>query len=258
MRARPVDLSNDVEMSAYPEPATLYPEVTATGSLAAALSEAAPDLQLSIPVEADGTEPLFRAVVPARMAHREALIISASHVERRWFIVRREPHQGLELIEGSTTDLSQVARVARAWRDGETLKRIAELGSFVELTGRIEVMGRDPAQMVESEWQHLRTEAAGMDWAEYQALINAAYDHPQLRRLYPFTSHGTLRFSTTTRPRLSREVTVCIHPGNRTEYVVTMSYGGDELGKTATAEDAVSLVVEHLPTSLAAVSYGAY
>ncbi|MFF7048208.1 DUF6193 family natural product biosynthesis protein, partial [Streptomyces griseorubiginosus] len=52
----------------------------------------------------------------------------------------------------------------------------------------------------------MRVEASGLDyvWQEtYQALIEAAHAEPALRALYPFTSHCALRFSTTTRPRLT-------------------------------------------------------
>ena len=151
----------------------------------------------------------------------------------------------------------EVARAAQAWHDGETLTDIAKLAPFVELTGRFEVLGQDPAQMVESEWQHLRTEAAGVEWPEYHALIDTAYNEPQLRRLYPFTSHWSLRFSTRTRPNLCRKILVCIHPGRAENYVVTMGYMGHELGRTATAGDAVSLAVQNVPGGLEPVTYGA-
>jgi hypothetical protein len=241
----------------YPDAAVLYPEVAAMGSLAAALRAGADRQGLSVPVEAVEHSPLFGAVVPTTVPHRQALEVSASRVERRWHVRGCEPDQDLALIEGAAADFDQIVTAAQAWRDGESLARIAELAPFVELTGRFEVFGRDPAQMVESEWQHLRVEAAGTDWPEYRALIDAAYNEPRLRRLYPFTSHWSLRFSTRTRPHLSREIFVCIHPGKGKEYVVTMGYTGDELGRTVTAEDAISLAIQHLPSNLGPTTYGA-
>jgi hypothetical protein len=241
----------------YPDAAVLYPEVAAMGSLAATLQAVADRQGLSVPVEVVEHSPLFSAVVPTTVPHRQALEVSASWVQRRWSVTGCEPDQNMALIEGATTDLDQIVRAAQAWRDGESLARIAELAPFVELTGRFEVFGRDPAEMVESEWQHLLAEAASTDWPEYRALIDAAYNEPRLRRFYPFTSHWSLQFSTRTRPHLSREILVCIHPGKGKDYVVTMGLTGDELGRTVMAEDAVSLAIQHLPSNLGPTTYGA-
>ncbi|MEU8110702.1 DUF6193 family natural product biosynthesis protein [Micromonospora sp. NPDC048947] len=183
--------------------------------------------------------------------------MSASHVERRWYVRGCERDQGLALIEGDTVDLAQVARVAQTWHDGAPLTEIPKAASFVKLTGWFEVPDRDPAGLVESEWRHLRTEAAEVDWPEYHALVEAAYAEPKLRRLYPFTSHWSLRFSTSTRPSLSRDVLVCLHPRRGKDYIVTMGFTGQELGETATAEEAVSLAARNLPAHLDAVRYGA-
>lgn len=154
-------------------------------------------------------------------------------------------------------DLAQVARAAQAWHDGAPLTEIPQAASFVKLTGRFEVPDRNPAGLVESEWRHLRTEAAEMNWPEYHALIEAAHAEPRLRQLYPFTSHWSLRFSTSTRPSLSRDVLVCLHAGRGRDYTVTMGYMGQELGETVTAEEAVSLAARNLPADLGPVRYGA-
>lgn len=106
--------------------------------------------------------------------------------------------------------------------------------------------------MVESEWQHLRHKAAGVNWHRYQALVEAAYAEPKLRALYPFTSHFTLRFATRTRPSLSHDIPVCV-----TGFHVTMGLMGQSLGEPATAEEAVALTVRHLPADLYPVTYGA-
>ena len=250
-------MRQNANVPTYPDAASLYPEVAAAGSLAGALAAAADRRGLSLPVEVVEHSPLFGAVVPTTVPHRQALEVSASRVERRWRVRGCEPDQDMALIEGATADFDQIVKAAQAWRDGESLARTAELAPFVELTGRFEVSGRDPAQTVESEWQHLLVEAAGTDWPEYRALIDAAYNQPRLRRLYPFTSHWSLRFSTRTRPHLSREILVCLHPGKGTYYVVTMGYTGDKLGETVTAEEAVSLAIQHFPPNLGPTTYGA-
>jgi hypothetical protein len=212
---------------------------------------------LSVPVPVTESGSLHRAVVPTIVPHREELEVSASWVERRWFVMGCERDQGLALIYGDTLDLAQVARAAQAWHDGAALADIPQIAPFVQLTGRFEVADGDPARLVESEWQHLRKEAVEVNWPEYHALIEAAYAEPRLRHLYPFTSHWALRFSTRTRPSLSRDVWVCLHAGRGRDYLVTMGYGEQSLGETATAEEAVSLALRHLPADLGPVVYGA-
>ncbi|XVU30336.1 DUF6193 family natural product biosynthesis protein [Actinoplanes sp. CA-054009] len=244
-------------MPTYPDPAVLYPEVAARGSLSAALQTIAVELGLFIQVPEMESSSLYGALVSTTVAHRQSLEVSASRVERRWFIRGRERDQNLALIEGDTLDLAQVARAAQAWHDGAALDEFPEVAPFVKLTGRFEVPDRDPGQMVESEWQRLRKEAAEVDWPEYHALIEAAYAEARLRKLYPFTSHWSLRFSTKTRPSLSREVGICLHPQHDQDYIVTMGYMGQDLGRTTTAEEAVSLAVRHLPPNLNPVTFGA-
>jgi hypothetical protein len=195
----------------YPDPAVLFPEVAAAGSLAAALQAVAVEQGLSVHVPVTESSSLYGVLVPTAVSHREDLQVSASHVERRWFVRGCERDQGLALIEGDTLDLAQVARAMQAWHDGAPLADISKVAPFVKLTGRFEVPDRDPSQLVESEWQHLRKEAVEVNWPEYHALIEAAYAEATLRHLYPFTSHWSLRFSTRTRPSLSRDVLVCLH-----------------------------------------------
>jgi hypothetical protein len=241
---------------AYPDPDELYPEIAAADGLAAALRVCAAEQGLSVatPVWEPGW--LQGALVPTTVPHRNRLLVSVSRVERRWSIRGCESDQDLALVEGSTPDLVQVARAMQAWYDGTALAGIARFAPFVTLTGRFEVPDRDPVQLAESEWQHLRKEAAEVDWPEYHALIEAAYAEARLRALYPFTSHWSLRFSTRTRPCLSGDILVCIHPQRGKNYAVTMGYMGTIAGETATAKAAVSLALRHLPENLDSMTYG--
>ncbi|MFE2541026.1 DUF6193 family natural product biosynthesis protein [Actinacidiphila glaucinigra] len=242
-------------ISPGPDPAVLYPDVAACGSLAAALRAAADGCLDAVPVRSSD---LVHAVVPSAVPHHEPLVIRARSWERRWSIRGTEPFQNLPLIDGTTNDLAGIARAARAWHDGALLDDIRWAAPFVPLTGRLEVPDRDPARLTESEWQSLRLEAAELEyeWQQtYQGLIEAAYAEPALRALYPFTSHWALRFSTTTRPDLT-VVGPCLGAKGDGSYKVGRSMAQEDVGVFTTAAEAVALAVHHLPAGLPPVALG--
>lgn len=242
-------------MPTPPDPAALYPDVAARGSLGAALRAEADGILDAVPVLSTD---LLRAVVPSLLPHRQPLGISAWSHARRWSISGTEPFQGLTLLEGRTDDLADIAGAARAWHDGAALPDIRRAAPFVHLTGRLEVPDNDPARLVRSEWLSLRQEAAELDYAwrgAYQALIEAAYAEPALRALYPFTSHWALRFSTTTRPRLTvvgPHLTVTTGGA----YAVGTAMTNQDVGVFTAAEEAGVSAVHHLPPGLAPVTLG--
>jgi hypothetical protein len=227
------------------DPAIFYPDIAAQGSLGAALRAIADNEGLALLVATSEHNPLCRATVASPLPHRTELIISGWAWRRCWSIRGCESSQDLELIYGETQDLAAIVRAAYAWHVGEALADIRKVASFVHLTGRFEVPDQNPAQLIESEWQYLRTEAAERDWPEYHALIEAAYAEPALRQLYPFTSHWTLRFSTSTRPRLGT-LAVCLDAHRDNRYTVSAPYLGDALAETTTAEAAVSVALRQL------------
>ncbi|GAA4934813.1 DUF6193 family natural product biosynthesis protein [Streptomyces coeruleoprunus] len=245
-------------MPSTPDLTVLYPDVAACGSLAAALRAAAAGRLRDVPVTSPASAPLLHATVASTLAHREPLRISARRYERRWSVDGTEPIQRLSLIDGTTDDLAEVARAARAWHDGAALDDIRRAAPFVHLTGRFEVPDHDPARLTESEWQGLRREASELEYAwqgTYQALIEAAHAEPALRALYPFTSHWALRFSTTTRPQLT-VVGPCLTAGSDGMYGVGMGFITPDLGLFATAQEAVAMAVRHLPPDLGPTAVG--
>ncbi|MFI5758982.1 DUF6193 family natural product biosynthesis protein [Streptomyces sp. NPDC051569] len=242
-------------MASPADPAVLYPDIAAHGSLAAALRPEAEGCLAAVPVTSPGSAPLLHATVASTLPHREPLRIMAWSRKRQWSIRGTEPFQSMALIDGETDDLAAVARVARAWHEGEALDDIRWAAPFVHLTGRFEVPDHDPARLTESEWQCLRQEAGelGYAWQEtYQALIEAAHAEPVLRALYPFTSHWALRFSSTTRPRLT-VVGPLLTADSDGRYGVGV---GEDLDRFATAHEVVALAVRQLPSGLGPITLG--
>ncbi|HSA53908.1 MAG TPA: DUF6193 family natural product biosynthesis protein [Yinghuangia sp.] len=242
-------------MAATVDPAAWYPDIAAEGSLAAALRAVADQDGLTVVFTASGSDPLRSAVAASTVPHRKDLAISAWAVERRWSIRGCEPFQDMPLITGNTRDLAQIARAAQAWHDGAELDDIRCAAPFVHLTGRFEVDADDPARLTESEWQYMRTKADEADRPEFRALVEAAYAEPALRGLYPFTSHWTLRFSTSTRPCLTF-VPLCLD-AYRHRYTVSTHLMGEVLAEATTAGEAVALALRHLPSGLGPVTSGA-
>jgi len=239
------------------DPDGQYPEVVAAGSLAAALQAVAAESGPLFPVTASEGNMLGRATVPSTVPHRNPLAINAYVWKRHWHIRGEEAFQDMELIGGDTADLAEIAKAARAWHTGAALAEIRACVPFVHLSGRFEVADDDPVQLTASEWQHMRTEASEADWPEYQALIEAAYAEPALRALYPFTSHWTLRFSTSTRPYLTTLPPCLSAPRGGGRYTVSAHFMGEVTAETSTADEAVATVMRQLPGGLGPVTLGA-
>ncbi|MDV9174453.1 DUF6193 family natural product biosynthesis protein [Streptomyces sp. W16] len=245
-------------MPTPPAPSVLYPDVATHGSLAAALRDTADGRLDAVPVSSPDGTPLMHATVGTTLPHRESLWVSALPYERKWSIRGTESFQHLALVDGDTDNLAEVVEAARAWHDGASLDEIRRAAPFVHLTGRFEVPDRDPARLTESEWQHLRREADELEdpWRGPQLLLaETAYAEPALRALYPFRSHWVLRFATDTRPSLI-VVGPSLFAHNDGTFGVGRSFMDSDLGRFATAHEAVAEAVRHLPSGLGPVALG--
>ncbi|MGN9807078.1 DUF6193 family natural product biosynthesis protein [Micromonospora sp. L32] len=230
-------------MTRRPDPAVLYPDVAARGSLAAALQAVAVEQGLSFPTASSASDPLRNTVVPSGTPHRDDLAVNAWHLERRWSISGNgSGRRSKRLIGGDTQDLAEVARAAQAWRDGLPLADIQQVAPFVELTQHPEVPDQNPDQVIASKWQYLRMDAHDSNWPEYRALLEAAYAEPKLRRLYPYTSHWSLNFSASTLlPHVS--------PPRGGSYDV-VSPRGVFVAETDQPAEALALVLDWMPDDI--------
>ncbi|MFI9723855.1 DUF6193 family natural product biosynthesis protein [Streptomyces sp. NPDC052396] len=204
------------------------------------------------------SDPLLEATAGGTLPHRGPLQVSAWRHKRRWSISGTDSFADMALVDGTTDDLAEIAEAARAWHAGAALSDLCRAAPFMHLSGRFEVPDHDPARLAESEWQHLRTEASELEYpwgSAYQALVEAAYAEPALRGLYPFTSHWALRFSVTTRPRLSVVGPVLVAQAVG-RFTVAETMASKDAARFTTAPEAVAVAVRLLPYGSAPVTLG--
>ncbi|MFD3756312.1 DUF6193 family natural product biosynthesis protein [Streptomyces sp. NPDC058622] len=117
---------------------------------------------------------------------------------------------------------------------------------------------RGPVDLVEARWQSLllawqwrqeaqKIRAPGRPFPPIVPLLEAAAAQPRIRRLYPFTSHFALGLSSST----GHPWTVwggAIEPLRNGRFTVRRREPSAVIGEVATAEEAVRLLTELLPT----------
>jgi hypothetical protein len=240
----------------FPDPAGLYPDVAAIGSLAAALQAVAAERGLELgQVVAGQKRPLSSALIMSAAPGREALAVNAGADERCWAISGWG--QGISLVSGTTQDLAEVARAGCLWRAGSALRDIERSVPFVQLTRLALAAEQGPEHVVATQWQSLLEQARTAGSPGHLQLVEAACAEPKLRQLYPYTSHWTLRFSTTTGYPFSPDL-VSLQARNGKPYLVRKAWIGDALGETATAQEAVALAARFLPGDLGPAVAGHY
>lgn len=235
-------------MSHEPDPAVLYPDVAAHGSLAAALQAAAADQGLSLPLAVTPSDPLRHATIASTVPHRHASYVTAWHHERRWSIW--DSSNDRLMICGDTKDLRELPRVIRGWAEGASLDEIGQTASFDLLTGRFEVPDKNSAGVIASEWQWLLKDAVDADWPQYQALIESAHAEPKLRRLYPFTSHWALSFSSAPDYPFSPPFVSIDSPRGTGDYTIREWSNGPALNYVTTPAEAIAIAVDRIPADL--------
>ena len=154
--------------------------------------------------------------------------------------------------------LAAAIRAAAAWRRGASLDEIQQAAPFVEYKDLARTQ-RGPADAVAEKWRWLRHHWGRDDRFPFVAdLIEAAYAVPQLRQLYPYTSHFTLQFSTCTVWPYSGDIP-CIQPAPQDKvymlhqcdgYVLRNRLMGDVIGEADDAENAITILLAHLPANV--------
>ncbi|GDY70168.1 hypothetical protein SAV14893_095610 [Streptomyces avermitilis] len=97
-------------------------------------------------------------------------------------------------------------------------------------------------EIVQAGWQVVRQDGRVRD-----ELIDAAYQEPRLRQLFPWTGMGELHFSRCTDPRWTWDIPY-IQPAKGGGYWVSGPLRSESVGPAATAEQAVAMVIARLPS----------
>lgn len=234
--------------AAGPDP-SLYPDLAAAGSLRAALEKVAADLALDLgELPADGQGGGEAAAAPGPAPHRRPLTIHLGAQERRFVVSGWS--RGVELIRGDTDDLEEVAKATAAWHAGASLHELAARCPFVTFGELAEAHERGPADAVTVKWRQLREALqGGVPFPTIRELVDTAYAEPRLRMLFPFTSQWSLHFTTCTGFPYTWVVPF-VDPLKDGRFRVCGPSRGKVIGEADSAEEAIALVVAHLPADV--------
>lgn len=101
---------------------------------------------------------------------------------------------------------------------------------------------------VEAQWQKLLAPQGGPHWLResFTELVQAAYEQPRLRELYPWTGMWELHFSRCTEAPFTWDIPY-VGPLRDGGYRVDGPSRSQHVGEAATAHEAITTVLEHLP-----------
>lgn len=225
-----------------PDLAELYPELGQHGTLQSILQEAVHQAGHEIDVLPERAPGWARtgARVDADMRTTSVLL----GIGERAFIVNSW-ERGVLMAKGTTSSLEATAAAVATWQSGAALRDLQDACSFIEYGSLAEAHERGDA--VEAKWTIYRhTSASHVD----HELVEAAYDQPQLRALFPFHSHTSLNFSRCTGFPYTHDVPVITPMDGRyrvTWWKTRSPHGPADIGEVDSPHDAVDLVVAHLP-----------
>lgn len=219
--------------------ATLYPEVVEAGSLQNALQTTVDREGRALTVELTSS-PGWRHVAATMEADdRSANVLMASG--ERTFLVDCWAHE-IHMASGSTQDLAEVAGAVRTWIQGARVRELVAQWAFLRTWELAEAHERGEA--VPARWQMMRESAVRRQDADWQDLIEAAFEQPRLRVLSPGRSMFWLTFSRRAAPPICHDLPRTRPLGNG-RFEVTFADGRvQEVDGAATT---VAMILDGLP-----------
>lgn len=160
----------------------LYPEIAATGSLAAALNAELSGRNVDDVFLGVAERPLVASIV--RQEAKVGVILGSA---RRVFILTFSRSE-IFLAQGSTPSISDAVQVALEWLSGVNLRTLGSSWGFIQHTDLQEAYesGDGPAAV----WNVVHREAV----EPLRGFIELARQDPRVSQLYPVVGHNILRF----------------------------------------------------------------
>ncbi|MEU4098373.1 DUF6193 family natural product biosynthesis protein [Streptomyces sp. NPDC026673] len=219
--------------------ATLYPEVVEAGSLQNALQTTVDREGRALTVELTSS-PGWRYVAAKMEANdRSANVLMASG--ERKFLVDCWAHE-VHMASGSAQDLAEVAGALRTWIQGARVRELVAQWAFLRTWELAEAHERGEA--VPARWQMMRESAARRQDADWQDLIEAAFEQPRLRVLSPGRSMFWLTFSRRAAPPICHDLPRTRPLGNG-RFEVTFANG--QVQQVDGAATTVATILNGLP-----------
>jgi hypothetical protein len=221
-----------------------YPDLVAAGDLAEALRRAVRDLGADSDLVLGGGRAVS-AVVEGASPYRGSFLVVAGAGARRFDVTCWI--DGVVMLDGSTGDLAEVAGAALAWRDGVPCEEIEQRYPFLTADEIADAHERGPQDPLSVRWRLLRRHWAQQGrFPETAAVLEIAFHVPQLRRLYPYTSHADVHFCTSTDFLAGRQLPYILPRPRERYYVRGPEPSTAIIGETRSATEALSLLLRHL------------
>ncbi|MFI6793021.1 DUF6193 family natural product biosynthesis protein [Nonomuraea sp. NPDC050383] len=217
--------------------AELYPDLTQLGGLASAIRQLARDN--CIELEKVDAEPGAARYITAKIPLSRGRISVLLGAERRWFSVTIEGNAHV-WASGGTNDLLAVVEMADSWRQGVTLRGLADRFPFMSYSRLSEAY--ESGDPVSVQWDHLLGDAAFRQQAN---VLQAVHRADRLRMLFPYVSHGTIRLALDHLERRAGEIWIAPLADGR--FRVESTNSRDSRREVGSVEDAIEIALSYLP-----------
>jgi hypothetical protein len=225
----------------------MYPEIQASGSLAAALQDALRSLGSTLYTDSQVS------ALPVSYARVEAgprfvqLYIAA---EERVFLTEFWAH-GVALASGSCPDLIETASAIDCWVSSECMMTKAIHEKYPWVAPKAKAAAFESGNEVEWKWQNMLSNTSHSE--DLRLAVLRASENPKLRKLFPYTSLFTLCFSRCTGYPFTRDIP-CVTPIGPGQFSVT--HMNEETIGTGDIDTCIDLVVARLPPDCGAARRG--
>lgn len=188
----------------------------------------------------DRLEPVVGTNPAALVRSERGTFQISSHSTGGYLLCIQAP-DSVTLATGPADDLAALVAAMKRWQDGALLGELqAEWSELPLVPDRI---GSEFDRPIETAWRLTLERSRGIRLGSAR-VAEAAYAQPRLRALFPFPTHGTLKFL---QPHsLSSGDRAPFIAGSGSDFPVYTG-GYELLGRAETPEEAAALVVANLP-----------